>query len=170
MLNFTKILSCFIYNMIWNCKNITKYGGFDFARVWNKFSRMASFNGQNILIHYTRGDLSSAPLKLSTTGIFTSKPLHAYILYLISEPIHACWIGSEILHNPSLSALLMNGTPRLGRPSLCAAEVWRYGSHLSALKSAINSSKTSNLSLLSVCIGMGALLQATKVLFTKHKY
>ena len=125
MLNFTKILSCFIYNMIWNCKNITKYGGFDFARVWNKFSRMASFNGQNILIHYTRGDLSSAPLKLSTTGIFTSKPLHAYILYLISEPIHACWIGSEILHNPSLSALLMNGTPRLGRPSLCAAEVWR---------------------------------------------
>ena len=87
-----------------------------------------SFPGWHLIMdkiseHYTRRDLSSAPLLLLTTGIFTSKPLHAYILYLISEPIHAWWIGSEILHNPSLSVLLMNGTPTLGRPSLCAAEV-----------------------------------------------
>ena len=78
--------------------------------------------------------------------------LHAYILYLILEPVQACWIGSDISHNPSSSALLVNRTPILGRPILCAAEVWRYGSGR-ALPN--NLSKISDQSLLSVCIGIG---------------
>ena len=117
----------------------------------------------NISSRSTRGNLSS-PALLSLTSVYVPFSI-AYILYLILEPVQACWIGSDISHNPSSSALLVNRTPTLGRPILWAAEVWRYGSGR-ALPN--NLSKTSDQSLLSVCIGIGGatgytMLRAQKI-------
>ena len=68
---------------------IKSLGGLDFPSVRNmhlfEACILGYFNGQNIWIQYRRGDLSYATLLLWTTGIFTSKPIHAYIMFHIKN-------------------------------------------------------------------------------------
>ena len=106
----------------------------------------------NISSRYTRGNLSS-PALLSLTSV--------YVPFSMLTSSTSSWNQFKHVELVPISHIILLRPPCLGtglqywvmgRPILCAAEVWRYGSGR-ALPN--NLSKISDQSLLSVCIGIG---------------